>query len=107
MAMFVNSPIILWEGSGYSMLKPVSSALPTPFEEGFRPCSTYQPKQIIVSALLSVYWSFGQKDLRHHRRTAGAIPDISMNCLPEMGSHPQLFSVLRERKLKLIWVKCR
>jgi sirohydrochlorin cobaltochelatase len=92
---------ILWEGSGYSTVETCFIGITHPrLEDGFRRARLYQPKQIIVlpyflftGILVKKIFDITAQQQKQH-------PDILMTCLPEMGLHPQLFSVLREREIE-------
>lgn len=92
---------ILWEGSGYSTVETCFIGITHPrLEDGFRRARLYQPKQIIVlpyflftGLLVKKIFDITAQQQKQH-------PDILMTCLPEMGLHPQLFSVLREREIE-------
>jgi sirohydrochlorin cobaltochelatase len=92
---------ILWEGSGYQTVETCFIGITHPrLEEGFRRTRLYQPKRIIVlpyflfTGLLvkKIYDITAQQRLEH--------PGIELVNLPEMGLHPQLFAVLREREIE-------
>ncbi len=92
---------MLWEGSGYSTVETCFIGITHPrLEEGFRRALLYQPKRIIVlpyflfTGLLvkKIFDTTAQQQEQH--------PHISITCLPEMGLHPQLFSILREREIE-------
>lgn len=92
---------ILWEGSGYLTVETCFIGITHPrLEEGFHRARLYQPKRIIVlpyflfTGLLvkKIFDTTAQQQEQH--------PDISLTCLPEMGIHPTLLSVLREREIE-------
>lgn len=92
---------MVWEGSGYQTVETCFIGITHPrLEEGFRRARLYQPKRIIVlpyflfTGLLvkKIFDTTAQQQAQH--------PDIEMTCLPEMGLHPQLFAVLREREIE-------
>jgi sirohydrochlorin cobaltochelatase len=69
-------------------------------EEGFRRARLYQPKQIIVLPYFLFTGLLVKKIFDATVQQQQQYPDISMTCLPEMGLHPQLLSVLREREIE-------
>ncbi len=92
---------ILWEGSGYSTVEICFIGITHPrLEEGFRRARLYEPKRIIVlpyflftGVLVKKIFDIASQEQQQH-------PEIKIDCLPEMGLHPQLFSVLREREIE-------
>ena len=92
---------ILWEGSGYSSVETCFIGITHPrLEEGFRRARLYQPKQIIVLPYFLFTGVLVKKIFDITAQQQEQYPDISTICLPEMGLHPQLFSVLREREIE-------
>ncbi|HEY9648493.1 MAG TPA: sirohydrochlorin chelatase [Chroococcidiopsis sp.] len=92
---------IVWEGSGYQTVEVCFIGITHPrLEEGFRRARLYQPKRIIVLPYFMFTGVLVKKivDITAQQQTDH--PDISMICLPEMGLHPQLFSVLRDREIE-------
>ena len=92
---------IVWEGSGYSTVETCFIGITHPrLEEGFRRARLYQPKQIIVLPYFLFTGLLVKKIFDTTAQQQQQYPDISMTCLPEMGLHPQLLSVLREREIE-------
>lgn len=92
---------ILWEGSGYSTVETCFIGITHPrLEDGFRRARLYQPKQIIVLPYFLFTGTLVKKIFDITAQQQKQYPDILMTCLPEMGLHPQLFSVLREREIE-------
>ncbi|GAB4466920.1 MAG: sirohydrochlorin chelatase [Elainellaceae cyanobacterium] len=92
---------ILWEGSGYHTVETCFIGITHPrLEEGFRRARLYQPKRIIVLPYFLFTGVLVKKiaDITAQQQTQ--YPDISMVCLPEMGLHTTLFSVLRDREIE-------
>lgn len=92
---------LLWEGSGYQTVEVCFIGITHPrLEEGFRRARLYQPKRIIVlphflfTGLLvkKIYDISMQQQLEH--------PGIELTNLPEIGLHPHLFSILRDREIE-------
>ncbi|HEY9761414.1 MAG TPA: sirohydrochlorin chelatase [Trichocoleus sp.] len=92
---------ILWEGSGYQTVEICFIGITHPrLEEGFRRARLYQPKRIIVlpyflftGVLMKKIAEISMLQQAEHR-------DTVVTCLPEMGIHPQLLQVLRQRELE-------
>ena len=92
---------ILWEGSGYLTVETCFIGITHPrLEEGFRRAGLYQPKRIIVLPYFLFTGLLVKKIFDVTAQQQEQYPHISMTCLPEMGLHPQLFSVLREREIE-------
>lgn len=92
---------ILWEGSGYSTVETCFIGITHPrLEEGFRRARLYQPKRIIVLPYFLFTGVLVKKIFDTTTQQQQLYPDINMVCLPEMGLHPDLFAVLREREVE-------
>lgn len=92
---------ILWEGSGYSTVETCFIGITHPrLEEGFRRARLYQPKRIIVLPYFLFTGILVKKIFDITAQQQEQYPNISITCLPEMGLHPQLFSILREREIE-------
>lgn len=92
---------ILWEGSGYLTIETCFIGITHPrLEEGFRRARLYQPKRIIVLPYFLFTGLLVKKIFDITAQQQEQYPDIAMTCLPEMGLHPQLFSVMREREIE-------
>ncbi|HEY9876717.1 MAG TPA: sirohydrochlorin chelatase, partial [Candidatus Obscuribacterales bacterium] len=92
---------ILWEGSGYHTVETCFIGITHPrLEEGFRRARLYQPKRIIVLPYFLFTGILVKKIFDITAQQQEQFPDISMTCLPEMGIHPTLLSVLREREIE-------
>lgn len=92
---------ILWEGSGYATVETCFIGITHPrLEEGFRRARLYHPKRIIVLPYFMFTGVLVKKIFDISAQQQQQYPDISVTCLPEMGLHPQLFSVLREREIE-------
>ncbi len=92
---------ILWEGSGYLTVETCFIGITHPrLEEGFRRARLYQPKRIIVLPYFLFTGLLVKKIFDITAQQQEQYPDIAMTCLPEMGLHPQLFSVMREREIE-------
>jgi sirohydrochlorin cobaltochelatase len=92
---------IVWEGSGYQTIETCFIGITHPrLEEGFRRALLYQPKRVIVLPYFLFTGLLVKKIFDSTAQQQELHPEISMVCLPEMGLHPQLFSVLREREIE-------
>jgi sirohydrochlorin cobaltochelatase len=92
---------MLWEGSGYQTIETCFIGITHPrLEEGFRRARLYQPKRIIVLPYFLFTGLLVKKIFDITAQQQEQYPDIAMTCLPEMGLHPQLFSILREREIE-------
>jgi sirohydrochlorin cobaltochelatase len=92
---------ILWEGSGYQTVEICFIGITHPrLEEGFRRARLYQPRRIIVLPYFMFTGVLVKKIIALAAAQQAEYPDINIACLPEMGIHPQLLQVLRQRELE-------
>ncbi|GAB1544507.1 sirohydrochlorin chelatase [Scytonema sp. NUACC21] len=92
---------ILWEGSGYSTVETCFIGITHPrLEEGFRRAQLYQPKRIIVLPYFLFTGALVKKIFNITAQQQEQNPNISITCLSEIGLHPVLFSVLRDREIE-------
>ncbi|MEM9220272.1 MAG: sirohydrochlorin chelatase [Cyanobacteria bacterium P01_F01_bin.150] len=92
---------LVWEGSGYNTVETCFIGITHPrLEEGFRRARLYQPKRIIVLPYFLFTGTLMKKIITITEQQQASHPDIETLCLPEMGSHPQLFQVLRQREIE-------
>lgn len=92
---------ILWEGSGYHTVETCFIGITHPrLEEGFRRARLYQPRRIIVLPYFLFTGVLVKKIATITAQQQAQFPDVSMVCLPEMGLHRTLFSVLRDREIE-------
>jgi sirohydrochlorin cobaltochelatase len=92
---------MLWEGSEYHTVETCFIGITHPrLEEGFRRSRLYQPQRIIVlphflftGALVKKIFNITAQQQEQH-------PDCFTICLPEIGLHPELFQILREREIE-------
>lgn len=92
---------MLWEGSGYSTVETCFIGITHPrLEEGFRRAQLYQPKRIIVLPYFLFTGILVKKIFDITAQQQELLPNISITCLPEIGLHPQLLSILREREIE-------
>lgn len=92
---------MLWEGSDYQTVETCFIGITHPrLEEGFRRARLYQPQRIIVLPYFLFTGVLVKKIFDQTAQEQQQHPEIPLYCLPEMGLHPTLFSVLRERELE-------
>jgi sirohydrochlorin cobaltochelatase len=92
---------ILWEGSGYQTVETCFIGITHPrLEEGFRRARLYTPKRIIVLPYFLFTGLLVKKIFDITAQQHEQYPDIDMVGLPEMGMHPELFKVMRDRELE-------
>ncbi|NJM98413.1 MAG: sirohydrochlorin chelatase [Phormidesmis sp. RL_2_1] len=92
---------ILWEGSGYHTVETCFIGITHPrLEEGFRRSRFYHPKRIVVLPYFMFTGVLMEKIEAIAARQQALYPDIDIAALPEMGIHPQLLSVLRDREIE-------
>ena len=92
---------MLWEGSNYLTVETCFIGITHPrLEEGFRRARLYQPKRIIVLPYFLFTGVLVKKIFDITAQQQEQYPDISMTCLPEMGAHPTLLELLREREIE-------
>ncbi len=92
---------LLWEGSGYQTVETCFIGITHPrLEEGFRRARLYHPKRIIVLPYFLFTGILVNKIFDIAAQQQAQYPDITVTCLPEMGLHPQLFSILRDREIE-------
>lgn len=92
---------MLWEGSGYQTVETCFIGITHPrLEEGFRRARLYQPRRIIVLPYFLFTGLLVKKIADITVQQQQAHPEIEMSCLPEMGLHPQLLRILREREIE-------
>jgi sirohydrochlorin cobaltochelatase len=92
---------MLWEGSGYHTVETCFIGITHPrLEEGFNRARLYQPKRIIVLPYFLFTGVLVKKIYDITAQQQAQFPGIVMQGLPEMGQHPQLFAVLRDREIE-------
>lgn len=92
---------ILWEGSGYHTVELCFIGITHPrLEEGFRRARLYHPKRIIVLPYFMFTGVLVKKIIAITAEQQAQDPDIDVSCLPEMGIHPQLIKILRQREIE-------
>jgi sirohydrochlorin cobaltochelatase len=92
---------MVWEGSGYQTVETCFIGITHPrLEEGFRRARLYQPKRIIVLPHFLFTGALMKKIFNITAQQQEQYLDISMICLPEMGLHPHLFQIMRDREIE-------
>lgn len=92
---------LVWEGSGYQTVETCFIGITHPrLDEGFRRARLYNPKRIIVLPYFLFTGTLMKKIGTIAEQQQADHPHIETLCLPEMGSHPQLFHVLRQREIE-------
>ncbi len=92
---------MLWEGSNYQTAEVCFIGITHPrLEEGLRRARLYQPKRIIVlphflftGVLMEKIFAIAAQEQANH-------PETTITCLPEIGLHPELFNLIREREIE-------
>lgn len=92
---------IVWEGSRYKTVEICFIGITYPrLEEGFRRARLYNPKRIIVLPYFLFTGVLVKKILDITQREQAAHPEQLVSYLPEMGGHPQLMQILRDREIE-------
>ncbi|MBF2026022.1 MAG: sirohydrochlorin chelatase [Oscillatoriales cyanobacterium C42_A2020_001] len=92
---------ILWEGSGYSTVETCFIGITHPrLEESFRRARLYKPRRIIVLPYFLFTGLLVKKIYDITAQQQKQFPTIELVNLPEMGMHPQLFAVMRDREIE-------
>lgn len=92
---------MMWEGSGYHTVETCFIGITHPrLEEGFRRARLYDPKRIVVLPYFMFTGVLMNKIEALAAQQQSLHPDIAVVALPEMGIHPQLLTVLRDREIE-------
>ena len=92
---------MVWEGSGYQTVETCFIGITHPrLEEGFRRSRLYEPKRIIVLPYFLFTGVLMEKIKTISDQQQALHPHTEVVTLPEMGIHPQLLSVLRDREIE-------
>ena len=92
---------MVWEGSGYHTVETCFIGITHPrLEEGFRRSRLYNPKRIIVLPYFMFTGVLMEKIGAIAAQQQLAHPAAEIVTLPEMGIHPQLLKVLRDREIE-------
>ncbi|WP_313949246.1 sirohydrochlorin chelatase [Leptolyngbya sp. FACHB-261] len=90
---------LLWEGSGYASVETCFIGITHPrLEEGFRRARLDQPRRIIVLPHFLFTGALVKKIVEATEAQQALFPHLQIDCLPEIGLHPDLFLLLRERE---------
>lgn len=92
---------MIWEGSGYHTVETCFIGITHPrLEEGFRRSRLYAPKRIVVLPYFMFTGVLMEKIDAIATEQQALYPDVEVVTLPEMGIHPQLIKVLRDREIE-------
>lgn len=92
---------ILWEGSGYNTVETCFIGITHPrLEEGFRRARLYHPRRIIVLPYFLFTGLLVKKIYTITAQQQEHFPAVELVNLPEMGMHPELFAILRDREIE-------
>jgi len=92
---------MIWEGSGYHTVETCFIGITHPrLDEGFRRARLYEPKRIIVLPYFMFTGVLMEKIGVIASQQQADHPHIEVATLPEMGIHPQLLRVLRDREIE-------
>ncbi|EDX85858.1 sirohydrochlorin cobaltochelatase, putative [Synechococcus sp. PCC 7335] len=92
---------MVWEGSGYHTVETCFIGITHPrLEEGFRRSHFYQPKRIIVLPYFMFTGVLMEKIGAIAAQQQRLTPQVEIVTLPEMGIHPLLLQVLRDREIE-------
>ena len=92
---------MLWEGSGYHTVETCFIGITHPrLEEGFRRSRLYAPKRIVVLPYFMFTGVLMEKIEAIAAQQQSRHPEVDVAMLPEMGIHPQLIRVLRDREIE-------
>ncbi|MGB3765126.1 MAG: sirohydrochlorin chelatase [Phormidesmis sp.] len=92
---------MVWEGSGYRTVETCFIGITHPrLEEGFDRARLYEPKRIIVLPYFMFTGVLMEKIARIADEQQAANLTSEVITLPEMGLHPQLIKVLRDREIE-------
>ncbi len=92
---------MVWEGSGYHTVETCFIGITHPrLEEGFRRSHFYTPKRIIVLPYFMFTGVLMEKIGAIAAQQQALTPHVEIVTLPEMGIHPQLLRVLRDREIE-------
>ncbi len=92
---------MIWEGSGYHTVETCFIGITHPrLEEGFRRSRLYTPKRIIALPYFMFTGVLMEKIEAIATAQQTLYPEIEVVTLPEMGIHPQLLKILRDREIE-------
>ncbi|MEM0979177.1 MAG: sirohydrochlorin chelatase [Cyanobacteria bacterium P01_H01_bin.58] len=94
---------MIWEGSGYHTVETCFIGITHPrLEEGFRRARLYQPQRIIVLPYFLFTGVLVKKIQDIAVQQQALFPETEVVCLPEIGLHPQLLTVMRRREIETL-----
>lgn len=92
---------MVWEGSGYKTVETCFIGITHPrLEAGFDRARLYQPRRIIVLPYFMFTGVLVKKIFDVTAQQQAIFPDTELVSLPEMGIHPDLLRVLRDREIE-------
>lgn len=92
---------ILWEGSNYKTVETCFIGITHPrLDMGFERALLYQPKRIIVLPYFLFTGVLVEKIFITSHQQQQLHPEVVIDCLPEMGTQPQLLQTLRDREIE-------
>lgn len=92
---------MVWEGSDYNTVETCFIGITHPrLEEGFRRARLYQPQRIIVLPYFLFTGILMKKIQDIAAEQQHRYPKTEIICLPEMGIHQQLMTVMRRREIE-------
>ncbi|MEM7772950.1 MAG: sirohydrochlorin chelatase [Cyanobacteria bacterium P01_A01_bin.37] len=92
---------LVWEGSQYKTVEVCFIGITHPrLEEGFRRAQLYTPKRIIVLPYFLFTGTLVKKIQHITAEHQQQLSPVEIDCLPEMGLHPNLLEVLRDREIE-------
>ncbi len=92
---------MMWEGSGYQTVETCFIGITHPrLEEGFRRSRLYNPKRVIVLPYFMFTGTLMEKIEHITAQQQIEHPSVEVAMLPEMGIHPQLIRILRDREIE-------
>lgn len=92
---------VLWEGSSFMSVETCFIGITHPrLEEGFRRARLMRPRRIIVLPHFLFTGVLVKKIQAIAQAHQAQFPDVALSCLPEMGLHPKLMQVMRQRELE-------
>ncbi|MEN9207654.1 MAG: sirohydrochlorin chelatase [Gloeomargarita sp. GMQP_bins_44] len=90
---------LLWEGSGYLTVETCFVGITHPrLEEGWRRVWLHQPRRVIVAPHFLFTGVLVQKIQAMAAQMQREHPEVPITCLPELGRHPAVLALLRQRE---------
>lgn len=92
---------LLWEGSDYGTVETCFVGITHPrIEQGFQRSLLHKPKRIIMLPYFLFAGVLMDKIADMATQQQAEHPEVQIQCLPEMGIHPQLFHIMRSREIE-------